>query len=67
METKDRTAKAATEMNFDEFVTWATGYLIFGIGEGNKLRNLMHTIVNQAAQNPHFGVRRESEETTRRT
>ena len=52
---KDRTQKFATEMDFNEFVTWATGYILFGIGEGSKLKDLVHTVVNQAMMNEVFG------------
>ncbi len=52
---KDRTQKTADEMNLGEFVTWATGYIIFGIAEGNQLRYLVHTIIIQCCENTVFG------------
>lgn len=52
---RDRTAKPATEMTFNEFRAWATGYVLFGIGEGTALQTLMHTVVDQASRNIHFG------------
>ena len=52
---KDRTQKSATEMTFEEFCAWATGFILFGIGSGDKLQVLVHTIVNQAAMNTVFG------------
>lgn len=58
MATKDRTEKNALEMDFNEFVTWATGYILFGIGEGQKLRDLVRIVVDHAARNPNFGVPR---------
>lgn len=51
---KDRTQKYAIEMDYNEFITWATGYILFGIGEGRTLREIVSTIVNQAAQNEVF-------------
>lgn len=51
--TKDRTQKTADELEFKEFVTWATSYILFGIGEGDKLRNLVHVVVD--ARNKVFG------------
>lgn len=42
-------------LNFEEFITWATAHIIFGIAEGNKLRSLVWTIVDQAARNEVFG------------
>ena len=48
---KDRTQKSATEMTFEEFCAWATGFILFGIGSGDKLQVLVHTIVNSAAIN----------------
>lgn len=52
---KDRTKKTAPEMDFDEFITWATGYILFGIGEGQKLRDVVWFVCNQAAQNKVWG------------
>lgn len=43
------------EMEFDEFVKWATSHIIFGIGEGTKLKSLVYIICNQAALNKIFG------------
>lgn len=45
----------AKDMEFDDFVKWATGYILLGIGEGRPLRDLVWMIVNQAAQNKNFG------------
>lgn len=52
---KDRTEKSATEMTFNEFTAWATGYILFGIGEGTSLKTLVHVVVDQAARNTIFG------------
>lgn len=54
---KDRTSKTPTEMTFDEFVAWATSYILFGIGEGQTLRELVFTIVNQVVLNEVFGAK----------
>lgn len=51
----DRTQKYATEMTMQEFESWATGYIIFGIGDGTSLKSLVETIVNQAAGNTEWG------------
>jgi len=61
MAKKDRTEKTALEMDFNEFVTWATGFILFGIGEGRSLRELVHTVVDHAARNPNFGVPRNEQ------
>lgn len=42
-------------MDVNEFVAWATGYILFGIGEGRSLKELIHTIAVQAASNKVFG------------
>tara|TARA_Y100000310_G_scaffold308553_1_gene351774 strand:+ start:5963 stop:6181 length:219 start_codon:yes stop_codon:yes gene_type:complete len=47
--------KSPIEMDFNEFKAWATGYILFGIGEGQTLKSLIHTIVDQAARNEKFG------------
>lgn len=52
---KDRTAKYATEMEQHEFTVWATGYVLFAIGEGTPLRSAIEMVVNQAASNKVFG------------
>lgn len=58
---KDRTQKTALEMNFNEFHAWATAYVLFEIGEGNSLRNAMHTILDHAARNEVFGGGKEKD------
>ena len=52
---KDRTQKTTDEMTFNEFKTWAAGYILFGIGEGASLQSLVHTIINATARNKVFG------------
>jgi hypothetical protein len=52
---KEYKEKPAIEMSFDEFVTWATAKVLFGIGEGQKLRDLMWLIIHQAVMNEIFG------------
>ena len=54
-EEKDRTQKFATEMDQTEFVAWACGSILFGIGEGKTLQSIMWLIVNQAANNEVWG------------
>lgn len=53
---KDRTEKNCTEMTFSEFHSWSVSYLLFEIGEGNSLRDALHLILSQLAQNEVFGV-----------
>ncbi len=57
----DRTQKTALEMNFNEFVSWATAFIIFGIGEGTKLKDLVCTIIDHAVRNKVFGGDRPQE------
>lgn len=52
---KDRTQKTALEMDFNEFVTWATAFILFGIGEGRSLRELVWNVLNHAVRNEVFG------------
>ena len=52
---KARHEKTALEMDFDEFVSWATSYILFGIGEGQSLRDLVRTVLDHAARNKVFG------------
>lgn len=42
-------------MDFDEFIKWATGYVLIGIGEGRTLKYLMHVVINYAVRNKIFG------------
>lgn len=57
----DRTQKSTDEMTFDEFVSWATGYVLFGIGDGTKLRELIFVVVNQSALNKVWGGQKVKE------
>jgi len=57
---KCRTQKNADEMTFEEFVTWATAHVFFGIGEGHKLRDLMWVVISQATQNKVFGSAKDA-------
>jgi len=34
------------EMSFDDFVTWATGHIVFGIGSGMSLKALVWEVMN---------------------
>jgi hypothetical protein len=52
---KDRTQKNADEMDFNEFVIWSTGYVLFGIAEGQTLRSVMFAICQSAAMNKVWG------------
>jgi len=45
----------ALEMNFDQFVNWATGYTLSELGAGTRLKEIMHTIVDHAIRNEVFG------------
>lgn len=40
----------------DMEVSSTTGYLLFGIGEGRPVKDLMRTIVDHAARNKNFGA-----------
>lgn len=50
--------KSTDEMDFNEFVNWATGYIVFGIGEGTRLRELVWCVCNRAMLNEVFGGRK---------
>lgn len=52
---KDRNQKTVLEMDFDEFHSWATGYVLFAIGEGTSLRDAMLTVCDQSARNKVWG------------
>jgi len=39
------------DMSFDEFTTWATGHILFGIGGGYALKTLMWEVLNNFTQN----------------
>lgn len=39
------------DMSFDEFVIWATGHIIFGIGSGQVLRGVVWEIMNNFVLN----------------
>ena len=52
---KDRHQKTALELDFDEFLSWAVSMVLFGIGQGEKLRDVMHNILNHAARNEVWG------------
>lgn len=47
--------KPAIKMTFDKFHSWATGYVLFAIGEGESLRDAMRVVCNQAAMNDVWG------------
>lgn len=47
--------KTALDMEFDEFVRWATGYVLMGIGGGTPLKELMDTVIDHACRNKIFG------------
>lgn len=51
--------KSPLEMGFDDFVSWATGHILFGIGRGETLRSLVWIVVEQAARNTVFGGKRQ--------
>jgi hypothetical protein len=53
--TKPRHLQNALEMNFEDFVSWAVSEVVFGIGKGNDLREIMFKIVDHAARNETFG------------
>jgi hypothetical protein len=51
---EDRTQQTALEMDFHDFTTWATAYILFGIGEGRSLKDLVFTVVDHASRNPNL-------------
>lgn len=53
--TSDRTQKYATEMNRSEFESWATGFILFGVGEGTPLKTIVAQVCSQAAGNKLWG------------
>lgn len=59
MSEKCRTQKYTNEMTFDEFVSWATAHILFGVAEGGKLRDLVWSVVNQVTLNEVFGGQRK--------
>lgn len=38
--------KKIKDMTFDEFVAWATGHILFGIGKGLSLKSLIWEVLN---------------------
>jgi hypothetical protein len=52
---KPRHEKTAVELDFDDFVSWATSMVLFRIAEGDKLRNIIHIILDHAARNEVWG------------
>lgn len=45
----------ATELNFNDFVKWANGFMLFEIGCGRSLNEIMWVICQQAAANKVWG------------
>ena len=43
------------KLDFSQFVDWATGYVTFGIGRGESLRNSLHVVLDHAVRNEVFG------------
>ena len=54
--------KKPLDMTFDEFVSWATGYLLFEIGAGRRLRDIMFTILDMSTRNNVFGKEQKARE-----
>lgn len=52
---KPKHQKTALDLDFNEFVSWATSHILFGIAEGQKLRDLVTTVVDHACRNKVFG------------
>lgn len=48
--------KYATQMEFNEFLDWATGHVTLEIGGGRALRDALYTVLNQALLNEVFGT-----------
>lgn len=53
-ETPDNTDNP-TKMSFHRFINWACGRMLIGLGAGERLRDLMTTIIDNAVKNEHFG------------
>lgn len=47
--------KSPFDMEFNEFVNWAVGYVLLGIGQGITLRTLIHDVVDHVCRNTIFG------------
>ena len=47
--------KTALDMDFNEFIDWATGYILMGIGSGEPLRSLVRVVLDHAVRNKVFG------------
>lgn len=47
--------KTALEMDFNEFLAWATGFVITGLGEGRTIRDSMYCVLDHALRNEVFG------------
>lgn len=58
---KPRHEKKPQEMNFEEFTSWATSHILFGIGQGNTLRDLVQIIMIHAAENTVWAGRNNDE------
>lgn len=53
--------KWATEMEFEEFVTWATREIFDGLitGGGKEMKSRVHVVMQQAALNEVWGGNRK--------
>lgn len=43
------------EMDFTEFINWATGHVLLGMGQGTSLRTLIDEVVDHVSRNNNFG------------
>lgn len=57
----DRYPKTALEMDFEEFLAWSVGMVLFGIGRGEKLRDIMRHILNHASRNEVWGRKKKGQ------
>lgn len=55
---KNGKSETALTMEFNEFVAWATGYVVLGIGKGQDIRDLLRYVIDCAVRNTAFGARR---------
>ena len=53
------TAKRTIHMDYNEFINWATGYILLGLGEGRQLRDLVDSVIHQSLLNEVFGDNRD--------
>lgn len=51
--------KPLEKMEWNEFIDWATGFVLIGLGGGRDLHGMMHTITYHAINNEVFGTKQK--------